>query len=292
MSGVILSLDFECGWGSIDTGLWRERERLGVYENLRPALQRFVDHLGVTEFAATWAVVGAMIEPPEVRDTDHLKGTYHEAVAKFRKEAKAQTHDGRDLLDIVQSARTPQRFGTHSYTHVRFIDPEQDAGVYAEELSRARAANARAGIDADCLVCPRNELGHVETVARSGIDCLRTPPGLENTPAERGAAARVWRALTAPPLPVREERRDDGLLLHSGTEFLNWGKGAGGFKRAVTRRRIDAALRCAEAGRGDVHFWVHPFNLVETPGLLDYAISVLDRIARLRDAGRVSVAAF
>jgi len=168
MSGVILSLDFECGWGSVDTGLWRERERAGVYEDLRPALRRFVDRLDTTEFSATWAVVGAMIEPEEMRDTNHLKGAYRNAVAEFRKEARASTHDGRDLLDIILSARTAQRFGTHSYTHLRFIDPEQDAGVYTEEIARARAANARAGIDADRLVCPRNELGHVETIAHSG----------------------------------------------------------------------------------------------------------------------------
>ena len=292
MNGIILSLDFECGWGSVDTGLWRERERAGVYEELRPALRRFVDRLDATEFAATWATVGALIEPPEARNTDHLKGAYREAVTGFRRDAAASTHDGRDLLDIVLSARTPQRFGTHSYTHVRFIDPDQDAQVYAEELARARAANARAGIAADRLVCPRNEIEHIDTIARSGIECLRTPPALKTTPVVRGTAARLWRALTAPPEPVREERRPDGLLLHSGTEFLNWGRSANAVKRAVTRRRIDAALRCAAAGRGDVHFWLHPFNLVETPGLLDYALSVLDRIARLRDAGRVSVAAF
>ena len=292
MSAVILSLDFECGWGSIDTGLWREREKAGIYTELRPALRRFVDHLDATGFSATWAIVGAMIEPPRLRDTAHLKGAYGKAVENFCKTAAEPTHDGRDLLDIVLSVGTTQHFGTHSYTHPRFIDPEQNPDVYAVELTRARTANARAGIAADRLVCPRNELGHLETIARAGISRLRTPPSLASAPATRGAGARFWHALTAPPAPVREIHHEGGLVLHSGTEFLNWGRTAGSFKRAITQRRINAALRCASTGQGDVHFWLHPFNLVETPGLLEYALSFLDRVARLRDAGRVSVATF
>ena len=38
MGKVTVSLDFEIGWGAVETGLWKPRQAKGVYTDLRPAM--------------------------------------------------------------------------------------------------------------------------------------------------------------------------------------------------------------------------------------------------------------
>ena len=91
--------------------------------------------------------------------------------------------------------------------------------------------------------------------------------------------------------PVAEFGDESGLLLHYATEFLNWGKQSGVAKRKLQRLRIERALRLASNG-ADVHFWLHPFNLVETPGLGDFVDQLLIRIAGFRDQNQLRVTGF
>lgn len=286
---VTISLDFEAGWGVIDNGKWRLREKAGVYDRLRPALRRFVAQLDATEISCIWAVVGGMVDDPALRDISHLKGSYRAKADRFLAEAKPATKDGRDLLDTVLAARCAQRFGTHGYSHVLFSDPEQDADVFAAELQRARAVNARYGLDAGFFVFPENRFGHLETVRAAGVSMVRMPA--LNASAQPGAGTAVSRAMGAvlrPPSPVAERQDASGLRLHHGTELLNWGAGAGAAKTWLTKRRIEGALRAARGG-AHVHFWLHPFNLAETRGLLAYVEDLLSCLARWRDAGEIEI---
>ena len=290
MTGTIrISLDFECGWGSVEDGKWRAREAAGVYTRLRPALRRFVDQLDALEIPCTWACVGAMIDSPDARDLSYLKGSYATKMQAFLAEADGPTMDGRDLLDMVTGARVAQAFGTHSYSHMNFHDPDQDGAVARAEMAQAARANKAAGIACEALVFPRNHVAHLEAVAASGVRMVRMPP------ANAGGGGRVKRALDAflrPVSPVTEEvDADTGLVLHYASEFLNWGVGAGAVKQFATKRRHAAALKAAARG-ADVHFWLHPFNLAETAGLADHVSDILAQIATLRDQGRIEVKPF
>ena len=291
MSRVYLTFDFEIGWGSIDDGGWPRRQSAGVYRDLRPLFRELVAALDDRALPCTWAVVGAILEPDGKATLSHLDGAYLKDAIAFQDGAEALTRDGRDLLDVLLAARAPHRFATHGYTHVSFQDTEQSAEGLATELSLARDANRRAGLDASRLVFPRNQLGHLDIVHASGIDKVRTPAaGQSGTP--RGRLARGLRAVTAPPAEVTETMTPDGLVLHSGTEFLNWGVNASPLKVAVHKRRLSRAIRMAASGRGDAHFWVHPFNLVETKGLFPYFLGMLATLEGLREKGQIDVVAF
>lgn len=282
---VTISLDFEAGWGVIGNGRWERREAAGVYDALRPALRRFVAQLDATGISCVWAVVGGMIDAPAERDVSHLKGQYRAKAEHFLSAAKPTTKDGRDLLEIVLGAGSPQLFGTHGYSHVLFTDPEQDEGVLAAELERARAANARHGLAATFLVFPENRSGAFGVVRRAGITVARMPAF--GGQAGRGAVRRAMQALRAPRAVV-EVVDETGLRLHHGTELLNWGVDAGPAKTCLTRRRIERSLAMARSGT-HVHFWLHPFNLAETRGLLPYVEDLLARLARWRDAGEIEI---
>jgi hypothetical protein len=286
---VTISLDFEAGWGVIGNGRWQKREADGVYDALRPVLRRFVSHLDATGISCVWAVVGGMIDSPAERDISHLKGQYRAQAEHFLSAAKPNTRDGRDLLETVLGARCPQLFGTHGYSHVLFTDTEQDDGVLAGELDRARAANARHGLSSTFLVFPENRFGAFGVVHRAGISVARMPAfGGQAGSGGRNVVQRALDAAFRPPGPVVETTDATGLCLHHGTELLNWGVDAGHVKTWLTKRRIERALALACSG-AHVHFWFHPFNLAETRGLLSYVEDLLVRLALWRDAGKITI---
>ena len=293
MSRVYLTFDFEAGWGGIDDRLWPQRQANGLYRAMRPMLADLVGRLDRLELSCTWAVVGALIEAPELNDIAHLRGAYRAEAERFVAGAEPETRDGRDMLDMILGARTPQRFASHGYSHVSFTDPEQDDAVLAADLEFARRANKAAGLACDRLVFPCNHVGALEQVGAAGIAKVRTPAmrnGSFAVPAPT-LAGRAWAALTTPPAPVTETDHD-GVCLHSGTEFLNWGPRAGLAKRVLHKRRISAALELAARGGGDVHFWLHPVDLVETRGLFSHFLTILDRLGQMRDKGQIEIATF
>ena len=288
---ITVSMDFEAGWGVIGNGVWRAREAAGVYRELRPTLKRFVKLLDDLEISCVWAPVGAMIDHPANRDFSHLKGTYSAKVNAFLAESEPDTHAGRDLLNIVLSARQKQYFGTHGYSHVLFTDEEQDEQVIKEEIRRARLVNASLGIDAEFLVFPENRSNYLDAVYDSGIRVVRMPPIYGPVPeVRRRTVRRVVELAAGPVSDVSETLHTSGLKLHAGTQLLNWGANSNLAKRVLLRTRIKKVIHHALSGH-HVHLWLHPFNLVETPGLEEFIATELVKIGRARDADRLDIEA-
>jgi hypothetical protein len=289
---VRLSLDFECGWGVAQGGDWRAVEAAGVYRDLRPALRRFTRKLDDLELSFTWAVVGGMVDEPSARDVSHLRGAFAQDMNVFLAEAEELTVDGRDLLDMVFGLKTKQSFGTHTYSHLLFSDTEQGIEVIAKDLAQAAAVNQRLGLDANRLVFPRNHAGHLEIVAATGITHVRMPPFGSADPAARpGSLQRGLSLAFRPVSEVIEIANESGVVCHHASELLNWGASASVIKRSLIRRRRKRAMN--EVMRGaDIHFWIHPFDLVQTKGLENDVEAMLLHIASLRDRDLISTGGF
>lgn len=289
---IRISLDFECGWGVAQNQGWRAVEAAGVYRDLRPALRRFARQLDQLELSLTWAVVGGMVDEPSARDVSHLRGGFANDMKVFLAEAEEPTIDGRDLLDIVLDIRTKQVFGTHTYSHLLFSDPEQLPEVIAADLARAVAVNRGLGLEASRLVFPRNHTGHFDQVAAASISHVRMPPiDSANPTARPGKLRRYIDAVIKPPSPVIEHSSPEGLTLHHATEFLNWGVGASAAKRHIHWRRVNKAVEAARRG-SDIHFWLHPFNLAQKSGLNASLEDLLVQIAGMRDRDEIDVGGF
>lgn len=296
MSGTIgrirVSLDFECGWGVIAGGQWRANQAAGVYRDLRPALKRFTQRLDELELPFTWAVVGAMVDDPTKRSLSHLRGRFAKEARDFLDDADETTFDGRDLLDMIMGMRTKQSFGTHTYSHLLFSDTEQGPEVIAEDLARAAKTNAALGLDCTRLVFPRNHTGHYDIVMSSGVTHVRMPPINAFDPTTPpGLLKRAISLYSRPVSSVSERVTSSGLTLHYASEFLNWGTSSGATKRYLHQRRISRALTCSAKG-ADVHFWLHPFNLAQTAGLMGKMDDFLGQVAQLRDRGLITIAGF
>lgn len=289
---VRISLDFECGWGMAEGGGWAEKEASGIYRDLRPAMKRFTQRMDELEFSFCWAVVGAMVDQPQTSDLDYLKGDFARDAQRFLKEAEGPTKDGRDLLDMVLAMKTKQSYGSHTYSHLLFSDTDQDADVYAIDLQKSARVNETWGLDCSRLVFPRNIFGYLDVVAKSGFSHVRMPP--ENTMNFAGKRSLLRRGIDFVNRPVSRvlEREDDsGLTLHYASEFLNWGPKYAFVKKRLHARRMAEALRVAEQG-GDVHFWIHPFDLSEISGLGDFVDNFLLKMKDLVDRDKILVSGF
>lgn len=289
---VRLSLDFECGWGVAQGGGWRAVEAAGVYRDLRPALRRFTRQLDDLELSFTWAVVGGMVDEPSAREVSHLRGGFAEDMKVFLAEAEKATVDGRDLLDMVVGLKTRQSFGTHTYSHLLFSDPEQGPEVIVQDLAKAAAVNKRLGLDTSRLVFPRNHAGHLAIIAATGITHVRMPAfGSADPTARPGALQRGLSLAMRPVTTVIENADASGVVCHHASELLNWGASASVVKRSLIRRRRKLAMKEAMRG-GDIHFWIHPFDLVQTKGLECDMATMLSEIASLRDRDLIDAEGF
>lgn len=285
---LIVSFDFEIGWGSIENGMWRSRERAGVYSGLRKSLKTFIATLNSLEIAASWATVGAMISEPGPDDFAHLPNDARTKTCEFFADAGAETRDGRDLFDLVAMANTPQDIGSHTYSHLRFSYPGFDADARLADMTKARAALARADIhNPQSFVYPLNHAQSRTELAQTGFSMVRTAP----LSPPRTRLGKLWSAAMDRPPAAAIANAPDGTTLLSGSLFFNWGTGRSApLRRALITRQTDRGLRHAARTGTALHLWLHPFNLAETPGLLDGLTATLTNAARLRDRGELQIA--
>lgn len=288
---LVISLDFEIGWGVWESERWRARQARDVYRDLRPALRRFVDFLDARQLALTWATVGAMVSPRADGEFDYLPGAARDHIHRFLAEAAPDTIDGRDLFDIVSGARTPQHFASHSYSHTRFDYAGMTGEALTTDLARSTARMAELGHPVDALVFPENIVAHWDALAANGIRVGRLPAP-QVRPTGLGPLDRVLsRTIAAPPL-AQDSAGGTGVAAHSGSLFFNWYGAALSLRRAMVERQ--ARLGLAEAVRtgGTLHLWLHPFNLTDTPDMVGALERFLNEAAVQRDQGRLDIVSF
>ena len=265
---LIISFDFEIGWGVWESELWPARQARGVYRDLRPAMRRFLAFLVEREIALTWATVGAMVTARHSGEFDHLPAAAQAHLARFLAEADTETVDGRDLFDMVAGTRTPQQIASHSYSHTRFDYAGMSHDTILADLIKSRKAMADLDRPVDALVFPENIVVDWPALTESEFRVGRTP-----APAIRPSGIApldhfLARTVATPPM-VRENMRPDGVLEHSGSLFFNWfGKGASLRRQTVMYQAKKAIDHAAKTG-GMAHLWLHPFNLTHSVGMAD-----------------------
>ncbi len=58
-SELVISFDFELGWGVLESERWQKREAAGVYTAMRPLFPELLNLFEGLDLTTTWAVVGA-----------------------------------------------------------------------------------------------------------------------------------------------------------------------------------------------------------------------------------------
>lgn len=280
----LLSFDFEIGWGDVSNARWITRENNGVYQRLRPVLDRLLNEMDVLEFPATWATVGAMITAQEKLQTCHLPSDAKKTVLKALDTASADTFDGRDLFEKTLNARTKHSYASHSYTHIPFNFPGVNQDYVSRDLKLSFDALSQYGVSTDHFIFPENREGYYDTLLESNIRVVRVAADT----AHMSRPHYLLSALVGTPPPCKTDHHENGMTRHYGSMLFNMGAGRYHRLPFVYGRAIRGLNSACKNGT-DLHVWAHPFNFAESKVQLRAFISFLRKVAAKRDAGEISI---
>lgn len=282
MGKFTISLDFELGWGGMESQMWRYREKKGVFKNFRSVIERMTALLDDLEISLTWACVGAMVSNPEPSDFDHLPEPFRQNAVDFLKGSETFTHDGRDLLENLLKMRTKQDIGSHSFSHTRFhIDSFSDEAKLLD-LKKGREALLSFDIEPKSFVYPVNQVSNLELLAEAGFSVARLPP---KTPSSRGG--KLTEAILGRTPSAKRHQVSQKFETEDGSMLYNWRNSR--FRRALIDHQVRLGLQKISHADYHLHLWLHPFNLVEIDGLENGLYELLKKAAHLRDKGRLQI---
>jgi len=284
----ILSLDCEGKWGIADH-LGAHDHRALSDERLRAAYRDLVSLLDRLGIPATFAFVGLFGESardfarlrPEVERFADSAPTYLRPALDDISSGTREGWHGDWAVDLAGAASVGHEIALHGITHVPWGAIGRDAAVaelalypqLSSAVSRSRT-----------FVFPRNQIAHVDLLARIGIAGYRLAPPRRS----RGAALiSEWnvRAMpdanpppTPPPAPI------------PAGYFVNWQHGLRRLvPTCVSVLRLDHLLTVAARESSVVHLWLHPENIASAPATLDLLAAMLGRVAQARDRGQCAV---
>lgn len=296
MNKVTISLDFELGWGVLDSELWRRREKSGIYENLRGKLDLVFDSLADREVPTTWATVaGMLVAPLDESRLDHLPVEYKKAVVTFQKSAKKSTIDARDIVDKHWfRVEAFSEIASHTTTHIYPEFPGVTSTCYREDVSLSlKILEQYFGKTVKSMVFTRDDTTFLSSVAGICNLNLRTECpayGQRNDGSITRIAKGCRRYLeNVPRSTVAPSMR--GSTTQSGSLYFNW---SGGRYSVLKKVQLEVQVRrllrvLSSQVSGDYHIWLHPFNLAETADHTSRFLWFIDRLVALRDAGQIEI---
>jgi hypothetical protein len=243
---LTISIDLELAWGTWDT-ITPEHLRLAATAE-RPICAELIKLFDRYAVPATWAIVAALL------DADSAKSRPGSAPCWYAP----------DIIEGLVSAKTNHEIGSHGGKHVYFgalSTPEAQ-----EDLDFAREVHRTNGLPFKSFIFTRNDVGHLELLARAGLCTFRGPDigwfaaARRVGPLPGRAANFVDKFLPIPPAAVAAGK--NGLLVDiPGSMLLLARNGARRFiLPAVSRAKLRMGLAHARRTGGIFHLWFHPSN--------------------------------
>jgi hypothetical protein len=281
-AALCISIDLELLWGNrdhIDDGLIRLAEQAE-----RPVVRRLLKLAERHDIPMTWAVVGRVFD-----DAPGLESLPGPRDAWFAPE----------LVDAIRESPVAHDIGSHSHAHLYF-DQLSDADA-SLDLGRDVELRRRWGLPMRSWVFPCNRIGHLEKLARAGVEVYRTLDAgwldwvRDHAPRLYPVGNLLDKILpVTPPLVAAQARDHDGhraVALPSSTLLI----GRNGLRRlalpAVSKLRWLRALDRAARQGGVFHAWFHPSNFYfDAETQFSILETVFRAAARKRDAGALRIA--
>jgi len=270
---LCISIDLELAWGIWDKPNPDYHARCAERE--RKIVARLLEMFETYEVAATWAIVGRLLE----RDPAHDQPIWYAP----------------DLIEQIRAARIAQDIGSHSYAHVYF--GETDRERLRADLAAARRVHDEHKLPFVSFVFPRNQVAHLDLLREAGIRVFRSvDQGWHIEVRDRlgktaGRLANLAdKVLPVPPATVHPITHDGLVELPSSMLLL----GRNGLRRAVHPSALAAkamlGLERARRAGGIFHLWFHPSNFYyDTDRQLDTLERIVRRACTLRDRGQLAI---
>jgi hypothetical protein len=284
----ILSLDCEGKWGVADILTPTEHSALSS-GRLVEAYGKILALLDEYNVPATFAFVGlfgesqrslAKLFPDLDRLAERSPGYLGAALNDIREGSLDGWH-GDWAIDRVKSARARHEVALHGVTHVPW--GSVDRQFARDELALLPLLQSPLR-EAETFIFPRNEIAHVDLLAKVGMKGYRLA---RTFPSRAASLASEYNFFSAPEDSVP---RNGALCPIPAGYFVNWRHGARKLiPRQVSRLRARQMLLRAEKTDRIVHYWLHPENVASAPATLDNLRDIVVAAARLRDAGRCEI---
>lgn len=298
----LLSLDTELAWGGVHDG--GHRSRAESFRHTRSAVSRLLELMATHGIRATWAFVGHLMlracgrdggrKHPEIVRPDYewFEGDWFadDPASDWR---RAPDWYAPDLLEAVLDCPAEMEIGCHTFSHVVVGDEGCSRRAFASELAACRSAAEAWGLELRSFVHPRDEIGHLGTLAEHGFTCYRGAPfpaWEHSVPEPVGKLTRGVRWTTSmPPLTARPSRRRGLWNLPATSFYLHRSGAAGAIPVSLRVRRAEVGIERAIEENSLFHLYFHPFNLASDPdGLLGGLDRLFRHVSRRRAEGKLA----
>lgn len=295
MTAVVISFDFELGWGVLEQDNWRRRESAGVYSRMREDIPKLLRLLRQSEIPTTWAVVTNMLaESNHDMDIEHLPQDYRDQVNNFLNHANPTTVLGLDLFEQVAVMDTLCEIGSHSASHIYGSHPSVTAIQYSTDIQQStKRLEKILGSPVSSLVFPRDQDNYRLQVAQK-IPKLN----MRLNPKFGESQSTVDRGISGLLDFIRPVKKSQTMVGASGeiyqTGSLNFNAFGGRYKfvkKQLLQVRLKRLAKQLNKGKnGDLyHIWLHPFNLSESSLNFSLFKDFLALLESLREAGTIKI---
>lgn len=289
MNSITISFDFELGWGVCDNiKLFKQRQEQKVYSSLRPLLSELVPFLEKNDIRTTWAMVGAMFEEDvNSIDLEHLPETYKKCVSEFLLHSERESWNAQDLVSLFINVNGLD-IGTHTYSHLYGDFPESTSNNLSTDIDKSIVLLERT-FDASVrsIVFPRDQVRYIsECVLNKNLDCRLNPSFLYGNKMDKYSKRIVSLAIPHRSVLLNTE----SSLFHVGSQYFNYYGGKyPALKKLMLRNELNNIYKSSlkKNSTDSFHLWLHPFNLIETPGLYNLFVDWLVEMSRLKNKGLV-----
>ena len=293
---LVVSFDFELGWGVLDDPVWRELEAQGLYSNLRSVLADLFRFLATRQIPTTWATVSSMLVDDRANlELDHLPEPYRSETAVFFDEAAWYTRCANDLMESWhRSLGDFSEIASHTSTHLYASAGSVTGSMYRRDVEISlELLDVVSTRRVESLVFTRDQTDFLPDVLELRPLNVRVPPiggggyGGSSTAGRlfRGAARFLRRVPSS-----KFELVSGGGSTQSGSLYFNWtGSRISPVKALQVRALASRMLEQLAKGTESFHVWLHPFNLAETSAHLQRFKRFMTRAADLRDAGQIEI---
>lgn len=294
MGAFVFSLDTELAWGSVHHGGYaNHKEEFDRTRYVIDCLLELFERYGIS---GTWAVVGKlMLGTGEAEPDSSLSNeTSPSQTGSYPWRGENDDHywHAPDIISRIRSCSVPQEIGSHNYTHMIMGTPGSSAEGFDRELRSCRAVASEREIELKSFVYPRNEVDHLDVLARNGFTSYRgnAPSWAWHVPGTVGKrVARLADHFLPLSAPVVRATNENGIVnIPASYSYLHRTGWARYVPISVRVRKSILTMRKAARSVGIFHLWTHPFNIASDPeSLLGGLERIFQEYKRLHDSGLI-----
>lgn len=217
-----ISIDLELLWGRKDLNyrafISKTKKERGIIKKLLNLFKKY-------NIAATWAVVGKMLEN------------------------RNSLWSGRDIIKLIRSYPN-QEIGSHTYSHEVFIQIGYEKAK--EEVEKTVEIFKKEKISYTSFVFPRNKVHYLNLIKKNGFK------------AYRGPDRRKWELLYPLPPPVFTPSISNGLVNIPGSMYFVSGRGIRKYiPFGIRFLKIFLGINRAIKEKKVFHLWFHPVDFAD-----------------------------